>query len=409
MFESRLAQLRDIEARQRALDAERLAVVYEWVESGEWSDDGSARPAARLARDTALGGQQARERVKVARLLHASMPHTLAAFGALGWPKVRLLANVVDDRTAPAFAAAEPVLVEQAQRFSVDQLAVFLQHWRRLVDQDGANADADAMHERQFVSLAESWQGEGFLTGRLDPESTAIVREALQQVMKELYRADRRDAQVAKLRGEEPPPLRSASQLRAEALVEVARRSMAVTDAEESGARVVPPRPSVTVTIDADDRAALLARLASGAPLSLGDVARMACDAAVVRVVTKRGVVPLELGRTVREPSDAQRRALGAIWSTCAFSGCDRPFAWCDLHHVEHWEDGGRTDVDRLVPLCRRHHTNHHRGMFRIRRRPCGTFVFERPDGTVIGDANPTTSQLVRMLGRLDWTCIPAA
>ena len=78
----------------------------------------------------------------------------------------------------------------------------------------------------------------------------------------------------------------------------------------------------------------------------------------------------------------------------CAFPGCDRPFAWCDLHHVIHWDDGGPTDVDWLIPFCKSHHTTHHKGVFTVGRRPDGTFWFERANGTFIDDANPTLNQL---------------
>src|SRR4051812_10735445 len=72
MFVSLSAQICDIESRQRALDAERAEAVAAWAESGEWGDDGSASAAARLARDTSVSGQQARERVRIARLLTTS-------------------------------------------------------------------------------------------------------------------------------------------------------------------------------------------------------------------------------------------------------------------------------------------------------------------------------------------------
>jgi hypothetical protein len=222
------------------------------------------------------------------------------------------------------------------------------------------------------------------------------------QIAGELFRAERRDQLEATMRGEEPAPSTTPSHRYALALEEMARRSMATTAAERDGRPVTPARPLVLVNIDVDlfgeSMKIVRARLANGAPLDLATAARLACDAVVARVVTKDGVVPLQLGRTTRDPSDAQRRALSALWSTCAFPGCDRPFTWCDLHHVWHWNHGGPTDVDWLLPLCDHHHTQHHRGVFRIHRRPDRTFWFERADSTVIGDANPTISRLLGSL-----------
>ena len=402
------ARLRELESRQRALDVERAEVLDEWVRSEAWGNDGSATPAARLARETGISGREARERVKVAGLLATSMPLTRAAFDELGWPKVRLLANAIDARTAEAFAAHEEILVDDARRLSVDQLGTLLAHWRRLVDQDGANADADSQHEGDYLQIAESFDGVGFLKGRFSAEATAIFRSVLNGIADELHRAERREQAEAKLRGEEPEPMRTSSERAAAAAIEMATRAAATTAAVADGVPVAPARPLVLVTIDADlvgDSIRIVrARLASGAPLPLADAERLACDAAVARAVIKDGVVPLELGRSVRDPSEAQRRALSAIWATCAHPTCDRPFAWCELHHVHHWERGGRTDVGWLLPLCSTHHHLHHKGVFEIERRPDDTFFFRRADGTPIGAANPTINQLLWSLHDLSCT-----
>lgn len=390
----RTAHLVDIEARQRALDAERAAALVEWERSGDWADDGSATVAGRLARETAISRTAARERVRVSGLLASTMAETSAAFGDLGWPKVKLLASAINPRTAEAFARDEAMLVEQARRLSVDHLAIVLGHWKRLVDQDGANADADSMHEDQYLVLSTSWDGEGFLKGRLDPEATAIVKSVLDQIAQELYRSERRAVLEAQLAGDVAHVHADHSHRMAEALVEMARRAAATTSAEAEGAAVTPARPLATFHFDVDTYGDLKARLSDGTPIPTKDALRMACDAAIVRVISKDGSVPLELGRTVRDPSEAQRRALGVLWATCAHPSCDRPFAWCQLHHVWHWERGGPTDVDWLLPLCSRHHHLHHDGVFDIIRRPDGSFLFLRADGTEIGPANPTISQL---------------
>jgi hypothetical protein len=389
--------LEELEAEQRALDARRAALIAEWDAAGEWTLDGSATPAACLARRTRVSGRVARERVRVARRLR-SMPCTTAAVEELGWPKVRLLAAANDERTASAFAVAEAQLVQHALRLSVDQLSVLLAHWRRMVDADGASP----RHEHHYVELHESWKGEGFLQGVLDPESNAIVKGVLDEIAAELYRSERTERATAMLRGEEPPPLAAANVRTKEALVEMARRAKAATAAAADGGptSVRPARPLVLVHLEADADARLSARLASGAPLAPDAPERLLCDAAIAKVVSKEGDVPLSLGRTVRSPTEGQRRALGALWGGCAFPGCDRPFTWCELHHVDHWEKGGTTDVDKLLPLCSKHHHLHHRGTFDIRRRD-GTFWFVRADGEDIAPA--------RAVARSTLAAVPAA
>jgi hypothetical protein len=37
------------------------------------------------------------------------------------------------------------------------------------------------------------------------------------------------------------------------------------------------------------------------------------------------------------------------------------------LHHIIHWYDGGPTDLDNLVLLCKRHHRMQHHGAWKVR------------------------------------------
>ena len=71
----------------------------------------------------------------------------------------------------------------------------------------------------------------------------------------------------------------------------------------------------------------------------------------------------LNLGRARRLFTGAVRRALILRDGGCAFPGCDRPHRWCDGHHLRAWADGGTTDLDNGVLLCRFHHRQiHHSG-----------------------------------------------
>ena len=78
-------------------------------------------------------------------------------------------------------------------------------------------------------------------------------------------------------------------------------------------------------------------------------------DTGVVQtVVVRNGVVlhapgELDLGRSTRLASPAQRRALRALYATCAIPGCGVRYDRCKLHHVIWWRHGGRTDLANLV------------------------------------------------------------
>jgi hypothetical protein len=94
--------------------------------------------------------------------------------------------------------------------------------------------------------------------------------------------------------------------------------------------------------------------------------------------------VPVDVGRARRLATRAQRKALRAMYATCAFEGCDVPFDRCQPHHVDPWEHGGATDLDNLIPVCHRHHHLVHEGRWRIELDPTRrTLTITRPDGVV--------------------------
>jgi hypothetical protein len=80
--------------------------------------------------------------------------------------------------------------------------------------------------------------------------------------------------------------------------------------------------------------------------------------------------VPLAVGRTQRTATAAQLKALVVRDGGCVHPGCARSAAYCDAHHVQHWADGGLTDLPNLVLLCRHHHRALHAGDWQIRPDP---------------------------------------
>jgi hypothetical protein len=120
-------------------------------------------------------------------------------------------------------------------------------------------------------------------------------------------------------------------------------------------------------------------------PIGRALMERLACDATVARVVMAGESPVLDLGRATRVVSPALRKAVVARDRHCQHPGCRVPAKWCDVHHVVHWIDGGRTDLDNLVLLCRRHHVAHHEGGWRITR---------GADGSI--DAAPSATQPFR-------------
>jgi hypothetical protein len=117
--------------------------------------------------------------------------------------------------------------------------------------------------------------------------------------------------------------------------------------------------------------------------LPIETVKRLACDGSVITVIEDEEGNPLDVGRKTRTIPTALRRALLARDRHCTFPGCHNR-CYVDGHHIEHWADGGETNLANLTLLCTFHHTLVHEGGFTIGRDGAGRSYFQRPDGRVI-------------------------
>ena len=97
----------------------------------------------------------------------------------------------------------------------------------------------------------------------------------------------------------------------------------------------------------------------------------------------------LNLGRTTRLANRAQRRALHAVYATCAVPGCNVSFNHTKPHHVHWWRHGGPTDFANLLPLCSQHHHCAHEGGWLFTLGPNHELTIELPDGQIMRTGPP--------------------
>ena len=102
------------------------------------------------------------------------------------------------------------------------------------------------------------------------------------------------------------------------------------------------------------------ATLETGGRISIGEVRRLACEAGIMPLVMGGRSLPLDLGASTRLFTKGQAIALSALHESCAAEGCERPFAWCELHHRQPWGHDGPTDLANAAPLCGWHHRRIH-------------------------------------------------
>lgn len=103
---------------------------------------------------------------------------------------------------------------------------------------------------------------------------------------------------------------------------------------------------------------------ARGIPLTAGEARAKVCTAGLYPLVLSGQSKILDLGRAQRLFSKAQVRALRAVHRGCGYPGCTMPASRCEADHLDKWENGGRTDIDRAGLWCEVHHIARHCGLF---------------------------------------------
>ncbi|GBF15764.1 HNH endonuclease [Rhodococcus sp. Br-6] len=248
-------------------------------------------------------------------------------------------------------AASGPAATTMTVRTCISRL-------ERIFESDELPPSEDT--ERNEFHVSKTLNGRVAVKGDLDAVTGEMLLTALSALTKPRNPMD------------DPAGARTPARQRADAFAEILRRYLDSGDAPIEGGE----RPHLSLHVNAADLARSeaahewvkpdggsdlfgdtdIARMPHMGPLSIATARRLACDCHLTPIVMDDGV-PLNLGRTSRTVSKKQRRALIARDHGCAFPGCGTAPAHCEGHHVKHWADGGPTDLDNLVLLCRYHHT----------------------------------------------------
>ncbi|WP_166996963.1 HNH endonuclease signature motif containing protein [Paramicrobacterium fandaimingii] len=207
--------------------------------------------------------------------------------------------------------------------------------------------------------------------------------------------ADHHDNRGAAARGTDNPsdddsPVDSA----ANASGDPDKASSAVAETHDSDtvtltrAQFATLRPGVVITVPALSligRSAEQADLAGYGPID-PDTANMLIGQATsfVRVLTDpiTGAHRYTDAKKYRL-SEKMKRDIRLRDVTCDFLECNAPAAYCDIDHIQAWEDGGLSTADNLHALCRRHHTLKHTTNWTPLRLPDGRVQWTSPAGII--------------------------
>jgi hypothetical protein len=397
---------------QAALDAVKLRVVGELVhrstvvgEANPTTRAGHSQPAALVAERWQIALPAARQYCRVgeataprvslaAEVLPARFPTLAAALDApagehdaerdavppdrVSLDQAAVIVRELD-KAAPACSASalslgENTLVEHAPNLTVAELRVLAGHVRDRLDEDGILPREELRRRRRSLTISTTADGMTHVDWYLDPESAGYVVTAIDALVGGELRSVRfRPTEPDTDAGDLPEP-RSMAQLRSDAATDVFRHLAACTvDADAGDASDAAGRPPVTVVVRIG-----LDTLQSGVgtgeidgiptPISATTARRMAADANLIPIVLGGTSEVLDLGRSRRLFTRAQKLALAERDGGCAWTGCPHPPNYTEAHHIRWWTaHHGQTDLNNGVLLCSSLHHRIHADGWEIR------------------------------------------
>ncbi len=356
------AELLALRARIDRLEAEFAQLAAAAHRRGVGAVDGAQSTAAWLRSRAGMREGDAKAAIEA-----GSAGDLLAATGA-AWRAGEIstgAARTIFGARVPGhddeLSGCEPALLDLARRGDLNELRRAVRHFRNLARADGSDpSENDGLH------VGQTYGGVTALSAEFTDLAAEIVVTAIH----------------AYTDPPSPGDPRSTAQRAADAFVQICK--VAIENTRDAG------RESAHVTVVLDWSTLTEGRLgrADGeftGSIHPADVRRLLCDSSISRVVTGPGSLPLDVGRSRRSIPPSMRRAVIARDGGCKFPGCDRPPGWCQIHHVVHWIDGGKTAVVNLVPFCdNHHHVIHQRGWIVTFDGGRDLRVY-RPDGTQLG------------------------
>ena len=314
-----------------AAEYQLLVKIREFDANGYWGGPGLASCAHWLNFKCGMGMNAARERVRVARAL-AELPKIL----------VRKYRRVQMQREADT---ANAIYVTREVTYYWDEEGALVFHGRLPAEQGELILRA---LEMQMEKSFQEPPTEGVSAETPAPTESTVKAEACAETPGE---PDTRSPVAAR---------------RADALAEIAETYMN----SEPVANSTADRYQVVMHVNEDS-----SYIENGPHVSAETSRRVGCDCSVIRVKEDENGQPLSIGRRSRLIPPAIRRALRMRDDGCRFPGCTRRHL-VDAHHIEHWSNGGETNIENLVQLCRQHHRLVHEGGFSCEKTRSGDIVF---------------------------------
>ncbi len=327
---------------RRALDIQQLFFARHAASiasSMEFEKRGYQTPLEWLRHETRMETGDAADAICVGEQMEA-IPASVEAMveGEIGYAQLVLIARTAEAlRGSPTSRGFdERTMLEKARiEENLTLFRRFCFHYRYTMDPEAYLEEEVEGVEARKLEITGTGQGMVFIKGMLDPAAGAALRTMLEPLARKSGKDDER-----------PRERRVA-----DALVEVTNRML------DSGTLPIRngQRPHLLVTTTLETLLGLpgapAAEMEFSLPISAKQVERIACDCSVTRILLGADSTVIDVGRSKRVVTPAQRKALVARDEHCAWPGCDRPVSFTNVHHLVHWMKGGPGDLDNLALL----------------------------------------------------------
>ncbi|MGN6474022.1 MAG: DUF222 domain-containing protein [Mycobacteriales bacterium] len=311
-----------------------------------------------LVEEQLLGRGDADTRLQLARssVTRPAIVEAMVA-GEVSQPQASVIVNFLPKLDDPdARDHAEKTLLDAAKVVDTTRLTRGLRELRDAYSLDeSAEARSVRQHEGRWLRFTSTFDGMTRFDGMLDPTAAATVQTALQPLAAPGGELDNR----------------TVGQRRADALLDLAKLALSSGQLPETAGEPT----QVHVTTDIDDLTRQLQpgdtcrSTLNGIPITPNTVRMLACDAAIIPIVMRGTSEILDLGRTTRTWTRAQRKAAKIrAGQHCEAPLCQAAIARCELHHEDEWAKFGRTDLNNGIYLCTYHHWLTHHTTWTLRR-----------------------------------------
>ncbi|WP_127479276.1 HNH endonuclease signature motif containing protein [Nocardioides pantholopis] len=361
----------------------RIAAHAHTVETG--AAVGATSTANWWAHEARLTRPESHRLIRLARALdiprHDPVRDALAA-GRVNLDQAQVVVDAVDDLPAEHVdedtrLQAEEFLLGQARHHDAIALRRLGKRLIEVIAPEHADAVEAARLEREEAAaraaarLTMSDDGHGKTHGRftIPTHHAAMLRTALLAIAapKHQHAVNGAGAGAGERR---PGPERMG-----QAFCEYLERYPAdrLPDAGGAAATIV-----VTMPLDSLLGGLRAAHLSTGEAISASEARRLACEAGIIPAVLDGAGQPLDVGRTRRLFTKAQRTAMALRDGGCTAEGCDWPPGLCHGHHIIPWHLGGDTSLTNGRLLCPRHHARAHDPAYETKVLPGGKVAFHR-------------------------------